>query len=457
MYRRLKLLPFALTSTVLIASAMESTPRVDFGYAFGTPHRVTVAPPDSGDKTLVDCEPGKVTLSWSNDTLLNFPVANFNGPLTQWKLVFQASIDGKKVEKSAWHRLDDWLPGLSSEFIHPDVRTTLEVIGGQRAAIVRVEFTSLDKQAAHRVAVECGVPGNWRGLMPAFVDPGLTTNARDALVAGWMARADRVIVAGLGGEQYPLAANILAPTVNLQPGETKVIWFVRPYRVYETMLPELRRRDWPAEFAEAKAVWQKLIARTTRLQIADPGIRNSYYAGLSDIFIMREPVPGDYLGTLPGTELYRSANPTEAAIACVALSQAGLPVEAADGYRLALDLQNFDGCWAEPQGWARTGWLASGFKSWFIMEHYRNTLDRDFLANIFPRMIASSRWQERARQRSRMLVDGAKPLNYGLLPPGMGDCGLKNDASNYGVFLPHNFWAVYADELTLEAAEIAAS
>jgi hypothetical protein len=129
-------------------------------------------------------------------------------------------------------------------------------------------------------------------------------------------------------------------------------------------------------------------------------------------------------------------------------------VEAADGYRLALDLQNFDGCWAEPQGWARTGWLASGFKSWFIMEHYRNTLDRDFLANIFPRMIASSRWQERARQRSRMLVDGAKPLNYGLLPPGMGDCGLKNDASNYGVFLPHNFWAVYADELTLEAAEI---
>jgi hypothetical protein len=454
MFRRLKLLPFALTSTALIASAMESTPRVDFGYAFGTPHRVTVAPPDSGDKTLVDCEPGKVTLSWSNDTLLNFPAANFNGPLTQWKLVFQASIDGKKVEKSAWHRLDDWLPGLSCEFIHPDVRTTLEVIGGQRAAIVRVELTSLDKQAAHRAAVECGVPGNWRGLMPAFVDPGLTTNARDALVAGWMARADRVIVAGLGGEEYPLAANILAPTVNLQPGETKVIWFVRPYRVYETMLPELRRRDWPAEFAEAKAVWQKLIARTTRLQVADPGIRNSYYAGLTDIFIMREPVPGDYLGTLPGTELYRSANPTEAAIACVALSQAGLPVEAADGYRLALDLQNFDGCWAEPQGWARTGWLAAGFKSWFIMEHYRNTLDRDFLANIFPRMIASSRWQERARQRSRVLVDGAKPLNYGLLPPGMGDCGLKNDASNYGVFLPHNFWAVYADELTLQAAEI---
>jgi hypothetical protein len=436
------------------ASAAAPHPQVDFGYAFSTPHRVTVAPPDSGDKTLVDCEPGKVTLSWSYDSLLTFPVANFFGPSTQWKLVFQPTIDGQKVENSTWRRLDDWLPGLAAEFTHPSVRTKMEVIGGQRAAIVRVEFINLDRQAGHRAAVECGVPGNWRGVMPAFVDPGLAENARDALVAGWMARADRVLIAALGGEEYPLSANILAPAVQLAPGETKVIWFVRPYRVYESMLPELRRRDWPAEFAAAKATWQKLIGRATRLQIADPGIRNSYYAGLADIFIMREPVPGDYLGTLPGTELYRSANCTEAAIACVALSQAGMPVEAAEGYRLALDLQNFDGCWAEPQGWARTAWWSSGFKSWFIMEHYRITRDRDFLANIFPRMIASSRWQERARARSRELVDGVKPLNYGLLPPGMGDGGLKNDASNYGIFLPHNIWAVYADQLTLEAAEI---
>lgn len=434
-------------------AALDPAPQVDFSYAFGAPHRVTVAPPDSGDKTLVDCEPGKITLSWSNDTLMNFPVANFFGPQTQWKLVFQAKVDGQLVSSLSWKRIDGWLPGLLAEFQHPAVGTQVEVIGGTRAAIMRVQFTNRDQANSHRVTMECGVPGNWKGVMPAFVDPGLPEHARDALVAGWMARADRVLVAALGGEEYPLAANLLAPTLSLAPGESRTIWFIRPYRVYESMLPELRSRDWAAEFAEAKATWTNLFARAARLELADAGVRNAYYAGLADIFIMREPVPGDYLGTLPGTELYRAANPAEASIASVSLAQAGLFSAALDGYRLALDLQNFDGCWAEPQGWARTGWVSAGFKSWFVMEYYRLTRNRDFLVNIFPRMLASARWQERARQRTRELVAGTQPLNYGLLPPGMGDGGLKNDASLYGVFLPHNFWAVYADKLTLEAAE----
>lgn len=445
--------PGLLLAVLSLSAAAETpAPQVDFGYAFGTPHRVTVAPPDSGDKTLVDCEPGKVTLSWSYDTLLTFPVGNFFGPQTQWKLVLQPVIDGKKTEASRWTRLDGWLPALSAEFVHPAVKTTLEVIGTPRAAVVRVVVANQDQAAGHRAAVECGVAGNWKGVLPAFVDSGREENARDALVAGWMARADRVLVAALGGDTYPLAANVVAPTVELPPGATKVIWLVRPYRVYESMLPELRQRDWAQEFADARAWWHKLIERAARLQLADEGVRRAYYAALADIFIMREPVPGDYLATLPGTELYRGANPIEAAIAGVVLDQAGLPVEALDGYRLSLDTQNYDGSWSEPQGWMRTFWGAAGFKSWFVWEHYLLTRDRGFLAHVYPRMLANSRWQEHARQRTRVLSNGEKPVNYGLLPRGMGDGGLKNDDSLYGVFLPHNIWATYADQLTAEAA-----
>ncbi len=448
----LALLALFAPAAMAAGPAVPPAPRVDFSYAFGYPHRVTVAMPDSSDKTLVDCEPGQVMLSWSFDNLLSFPVANFFGPATQWKVVLRPEVDGARLTQSTWRRTDGWRPALTADFTGSPVRTKLEVVGGTRAALVRAEFTNTDAAQPHTAALDCSVPGNWRGVNPAGVDPAQPDQARDALVAGWMARADRVILAAVGAEEYPVATNTLHPTVRLQPGETKVVWLVRPYSVYESMLPELRRRDWAREFTEGQEVWTRLIGQTTRLTLPDAGVRDAYYAGLADIFIMREPVPGSYLGTLPGTELYRCANCAEAAIACIALDQAGLPLEAAEGYRLALDLQNFDGCWAEPQGWSRSNWIASGFKTWFVMEHYRMTRDRDFLANVFPRMLASSRWQERARQRTREFGSGPKPLNAGLLPPGMGDGGLKNDASLYGVFLPHNIWAVYADQQAMLAA-----
>ena len=50
--------------------------------------------------------------------------------------------------------------------------------------------------------------------------------------------------------------------------------------------------------------------------------------------------------------------------------------------------------------------------------------------------------------------DLSRPATYGLMPPGMGDAGLMNDGDLYGVFLPHNIWAVYADRLAVKAAKI---
>ena len=62
-------------------------------------------------------------------------------------------------------------------------------------------------------------------------------------------------------------------------------------------------------------------------------------------------------------------------------------------------------------------------------------------------MVASSRWQEQQRAR-RAPAAGGRPLTYGLMPRGFGDCGLMNDGDMYGIFLPHNIWAVYADRCT---------
>ena len=178
-------------------------------------------------------------------------------------------------------------------------------------------------------------------------------------------------------------------------------------------------------------------------------MKNAFYASLGDVFIMREPLKDGYMGTLCGTEVYRATNPAEPCLAAIALDQTGYHTEAADGLRVHLDMQEENGEWADPKGWAHHCWGVSGFKAWAAMEHYRLTGDRAYLAAVYPRMAASSRWQESKRRETRA---SSEPTARGLMPRGMGDGGLMNGADYFGVFYPHNILAIFADRLSAEAA-----
>ncbi len=78
------------------------------------------------------------------------------------------------------------------------------------------------------MGIDCTLPGNWPGVNPAFVDPTDPLRPRDTLLAGWMDRADRVIITSVGGEEYRGGDDTLYPAVTLRPGETKVIWLDPP-------------------------------------------------------------------------------------------------------------------------------------------------------------------------------------------------------------------------------------
>ena len=54
-----------------------NTPAVNFNYAFAPPHRITVALPDSSNKTLLDAMPGKLRMSWTYEDLLNYSFNSF--------------------------------------------------------------------------------------------------------------------------------------------------------------------------------------------------------------------------------------------------------------------------------------------------------------------------------------------------------------------------------------------
>jgi len=433
------------------AQGTAAGPRIDFGYAFATPHRMTVARPISSDKTIMDLESGKLKMIWTYENLLRVPLAVWMAPQRYFDVTIEPRIDGHRFSHSTWKRADGYLPVLDNLYHDPRGWVRLQVAGGDSAAIVRVQIHNTSDQPL-KFSLHC--ESRPRGFNPGWVDP---QSKRDNLQVGQGDRADRIMILGLDADDYPRFGEerTMFLTWNVAPGQERTSWLVRPYKAYEDDLPTLRSNDWESEFKKAKEVWRSLLARASKLQIPDTEFEMAFYACLSDIFIMTEPIADGYLASVPGTQLYRGSGlPVEATVASIAMDHVGLHQEAVDTYRVILDQQGDDGNWADPKGWANLMWSVPGFKARQVMVHFRLTGDRDYLARAYPRMLASSRFQEQQRARTRVTEDGKRSLTFGLMPRGMGDGGLDDEGDNYGQYLPHNIWAVYADRVSVETAEI---
>ncbi|HOX38189.1 MAG TPA: hypothetical protein PL033_09390 [Candidatus Brocadiia bacterium] len=443
---------FAQTSPQPAKEAGNPMQKVDFSYAFAMPHRMTVALPDSSDKTILDVYGDHIGVRWTYGNLLNVPLAAYAPLGSSWSAALWIEMDGARLPVGVYSRAEGCLPVLDCAFKNDSGGAKLRFTGGLSAALTRVTVSNTDSKL-HKLAVVFSMDGSF-GEVPGYIVAG---DPLDYIIAGWSDAADRVLALAVGGKS-PLRKDTTGRTIamewELAPGEEQSGWLIRPYRAYERDVARLRGADWEKEAGQGIATWKALLGRAARIEIPDQGVRNSYYACLGDIFIMREPVAGGYIASSPGTEGYRCPNSIEAAVAAICLDQAGLPREAAAAYRMCLDQQGEDGNWADPKGWGHRFWASSGFKAWYVMEHYRLNGDRAYLEAEYPRMLASSRWQEKQRARTRVEENGQRPLTWGLMPRGVGDCGLDAGDGWYGVFIPHNIWAVYGDMLSLEAARI---
>lgn len=90
--------------------------RVDFSYAFGRPHRMTAALPDSSDKTLLDVQQDILWMGWSYEDLRHAPLAALMPPKTTWSMSIWPEVDGKRLPRGAYGRGDGNLPVLDLAF-----------------------------------------------------------------------------------------------------------------------------------------------------------------------------------------------------------------------------------------------------------------------------------------------------------------------------------------------------
>ena len=172
--------------------------RVDFAYAFAPPHRMTVARPESSDKTLLDVEPGKLAMSWTYQDLTAAPLCAWVAPKIAWKIEIQPLIDGQPFGHSSWSRAEDALPALDNVYTDSRGALRLEIIGGAAAALARVTATNTGEKI-HQFSLRCELTTGWVISNPAWVD---MTNNPDVLLAQQHDRADRVLLLAIGSEEY---------------------------------------------------------------------------------------------------------------------------------------------------------------------------------------------------------------------------------------------------------------
>ena len=84
--------------------------KVDFSYAFATPHRMAVGRPDSSDRTLLDLQKGSLRMAWTYEDLTRYPLAAFVTPAVKWEIHVTPELDGKALPRVAGLAWTDFCP-----------------------------------------------------------------------------------------------------------------------------------------------------------------------------------------------------------------------------------------------------------------------------------------------------------------------------------------------------------
>jgi len=154
-------LPFAIMLASVVGIGADSIPAVNFHYAFAPPHRITVAMPDSSNKTLLDALSGKLMMSWTYENLVHDSFNSFLTPATRWKVNIEPQIDGHPFAHSNWERVGGHLPALKNTYHDDGTDMGLEIAGGATAAIGKI---TLANSSAHTPRLTTSWPDGTRPL-----------------------------------------------------------------------------------------------------------------------------------------------------------------------------------------------------------------------------------------------------------------------------------------------------
>lgn len=445
---------------------------IDFSYAFATPHVLTLSRPSASEKVIAEMTKKCVKFSWSHRNLKELYPLSWDTYPMDVELLFDIIIGNEKANFSKWYRHISGAPYLFAEGEKDGVKFIFSAIAAKTGVIIKAELINNTPEIKD-VIIEASHLNGWVISNKGWVDK-VNHNVLLKMNGG---RADRFIALAQGANDYLMfgldteetSESFTPPMANGEPaisdnsmkkisalykikkGDTRIGYFILPYEEYFENLDKLKKIDFEKEIKNALKEWEKLLNKGAKVEIEDEAFMHCYKACLADLFVMREDIGEKNTGIVCGTSSYRSSNSCEPIESDILLETIGYEKEALSDYKMHLEAQEENGNWASEKGWEHESWSACFNKANAVITHYKLTGDTGYLKKYYKNMYESTMFNYSARRSTKK---AKKESERGLMPRGMGDCGMMNGNDYYGVFYPHNVLSVAADRLTLEAAKI---
>jgi hypothetical protein len=299
--------------------------------------------------------------------------------------------------------------------------------------------------AGHRVRVN-----NSREIIPLTTPSGFGAAAfAEGSVTGFLAAGELPPHAEVKDE-FGYASAALCFDLYLAPGSAQDVYLAIPFSPVEAAAP-LREASGPAELFHAVQTWEaKLGAVCINLPAAARSITDTFRTAAAHILINRD---GPALH--PGPRRYSRSWIRDGVIMGAALLRLGCSDALRDFMRWYAQFQSEDGSIPDCADWEGTEWLpeydAYGQFIYGIMEYYRFSKDKVFLADTWPAVKKTLTYMENLRNR-RLTLEYRTPEKqacYGLLPESMSHEGyMAHPVHAYW----DDFWAIRG---LRDAAEIA--
>lgn len=246
----------------------------------------------------------------------------------------------------------------------------------------------------------------------AYEDSGIMDDVMDFVGGGTLPPASAVTSPG----GYASAA--LEYRYSLEPGEQSDFMFVIPMDrgIDESDLPSTQAEVLDA-FAESQALWKETL---NRVAIDLPGryqhITHTFKSNIAYIMINQ-----DGQALQPGSDNYDRSWMRDGAEMGVALLRTGHYTDVKNYLSWVAGFQHTDGLIPpviDPDGEIPevNEWDSQGEFIFLVSEYYRYTKDREFLEQIFPKVVAATDFLKNLRAQ-RLTPEYRDTRFYGILPP----------------------------------------